>query len=93
MSFEPDACLHVTTNLSQVLRQTAESFGVNITTNSHINKINVQEGTCVGVESGAGEQIDADIVISNADAKSTFLKLLGTQHLDALFAHRVNSIR
>ena len=93
MSFEPDACLHVTTNLSQVLRQTAESFGVNITTNSHINKINVQEGTCVGVESGAGEQIDADIVISNADAKSTFLKLLGAQHLDALFAHRVNSIR
>jgi len=53
----------------------------------------VQEGTCVGVESGAGEQIDADIVISNADAKSTFLKLLGAQHLDARFAHRVNSIR
>ncbi|HJP50028.1 MAG TPA: NAD(P)/FAD-dependent oxidoreductase, partial [Pseudomonadales bacterium] len=35
----------------------------------------------------------ADIVISNADAKTTFLGLVGTQELDAMFAHRIHTTR
>ena len=35
----------------------------------------------------------ADIVISNADAKTTFLGLVGTPDLDAMFAHRIHTTR
>ena len=34
-----------------------------------------------------------DIVISNADAKTTFLDLVGSLDLDAMFAHRIHTTR
>ncbi|MGE0580838.1 MAG: phytoene desaturase family protein [Steroidobacteraceae bacterium] len=46
-----------------------------------------------GVMLESGEEIAADIVVSNADPKTTFLKLLGARHLDAEFARRVQHFR
>jgi phytoene dehydrogenase-like protein len=46
-----------------------------------------------GVELQCGERLDGDIVVSNADAKTTFLDLVDSAELDAMFVHRVNSIR
>jgi phytoene dehydrogenase-like protein len=46
-----------------------------------------------GVVLESGEEIAADIVVSNADPKTTFLKLLGARHLDAEFARRVQHFR
>ena len=49
-------------------------------------------GRC-GVELGSGERIAADIVVSNADPKTTFLKLSGARHLDTGFVRRVQHLR
>ena len=40
-----------------------------------------------------GRAASAPIVVSNADPKSTFLRLLGTQHLDTGFVRRVHHLR
>jgi phytoene dehydrogenase-like protein len=41
----------------------------------------------------SGEEIAADAVISSADPKTTFLTLLGSEHLDAGFVRRIAQLR
>ncbi|MDG1857657.1 MAG: NAD(P)/FAD-dependent oxidoreductase, partial [Emcibacteraceae bacterium] len=71
----------------------AEKAGVKLETGVKIAKINVEDGKANGVELANGETRSADIVISNADAKTTFLELVGTQELDAMFSHRIDKHR
>ena len=40
-----------------------------------------------------GEMLKAKIIISNADPRSTFMRLVGAPQLDAMFANRVTQIR
>src|SRR6185312_9777107 len=46
-----------------------------------------------GVVLESGEPISTGAVISNADPKTTFLRLVGTGHLDAGFVRRVTHVR
>ncbi|HXN79643.1 MAG TPA: NAD(P)/FAD-dependent oxidoreductase, partial [Steroidobacteraceae bacterium] len=46
-----------------------------------------------GVLLASGEEITATTVVSSADPKVTFLKLLGSEHLDAGFVRRVAQVR
>ena len=50
----------------------------------------MREDRAVGVVLESGEEIAARRVISSADPKTTFLKLLGSEHLDAGFVRRVS---
>lgn len=80
-------------NLSTLLEEKAKSLGVKILTNSKIDRIIIEDGICKGVKLESGEIFKSDLVVSNADAKTTFLKFVGTEYLDAMFSHRVDSIR
>jgi phytoene dehydrogenase-like protein len=71
----------------------ATKAGVDIKTNMAVQKINVVDGRATGVVLSSGESLEADTVVSNADAKTTFLELVGTQELDAMFAHRISTTR
>jgi len=75
------------------LVKSATDAGVSIRTGCRVSRILVSDGKAQGVELESDEQIAADIVISNADAKTTFLGLVGTQELDAMFAHRIHTTR
>jgi len=75
------------------LSAAATQAGVTIQTGAKVKRIIVDDGKATGVQLQSGEQIDAAIVISNADAKTTFLKLVGTAELDTMFAHRIHSTR
>lgn len=79
--------------VANALACVAHEAGVDIKTCSAVQKIIVTDGKATGVELLSGEQIEADIIISNADAKTTFLDLVGTQELDAMFAHRIYTTR
>lgn len=79
--------------VANALACVAHEAGVDIKTCSAVQKIIVTDGKATGVELLSGEQIEADIIISNADAKTTFLDLVGTQELDAMFAHRIHTTR
>lgn len=75
------------------LTNAALKAGVEIRTGARVEKIIVVDDKASGVQLASGETIEADLVISNADAKTTFLNLVGTQDLDAMFAHRISTTR
>ncbi len=79
--------------LSDALANAAAAAGVTVRTGTAVGRILVEEDRAAGVLLLSGETIAADIVISSADPKTTFLGLLGTEHLDAGFVRRVTHLR
>jgi len=79
--------------LCNALAKAAGAAGAIIRTQAPVANILVEADRACGVVLESGERIMAPNVISNADPKTTFLKLLGTRHLDAGFVRRVNHIR
>lgn len=80
-------------SVATALSDSATNAGASIRTGCKVTRILVKNGKAVGVELDSGEQIEADLVISNADAKTTFLDLVGATELDAMFAHRIHTTR
>jgi len=79
--------------VSRALENAAREAGVLILTDAKVDKILIQEGRACGVQLESGEEHKADVVVSNADAKTTFLDLAGTSELDAMFAKRIHTTR
>ncbi|MHA1527521.1 MAG: phytoene desaturase family protein [Alphaproteobacteria bacterium] len=71
----------------------AEAAGAELRTNAAVRQIVVENDRAAGVELESGETIRATAVVSNADPKTTFLTLLGTEHLDTGFVRRIANIR
>jgi all-trans-retinol 13,14-reductase len=70
-----------------------EENGGELRLRQRVKRIIVEEGKAVGVETAAGEQIRAPLVVSNADAKRTFLDMVGEQHLSQGLVERVKDYR
>ncbi len=79
--------------LSEALARAARAAGAEIRTGSPVERILVREDRVAGVVLASGEELSATTVVSSADPKLTFLKLLGTEHLDAGFVRRVSQVR
>ena len=79
--------------LVHALTQSAEDAGATFRFNAPVDRILIENGKAFGVELSTGEMLKARLVISNADPRSTFTKLVGAPMLDAMFANRVTQIR
>jgi len=79
--------------LCQALAGAASAAGATIRTQAPVAGILVENDRACGVVLESGESIGARSVISSADPKTTFLRLLGSRHLDTGFVRRVNHIR
>jgi len=79
--------------LSEALARSARAAGAELRTGAPVARILVREDRVAGVALASGEELAAPIVVSNADPKTTFLGLLGPQHLDAGFTRRVSQVR
>jgi phytoene dehydrogenase-like protein len=79
--------------LSDALGKSAIDAGVVIRTAAPVERILVREDRAAGVVLQSGEQVLAGCVISNADPKTTFLRLLGSEYLDTGFVRRVTHLR
>jgi phytoene dehydrogenase-like protein len=82
--------------ITALMAQAAREHGAEIRTRAPVAEILVSgsgaSSAVRGVRLDDGEIIHAPIVISNADPKRTFLKLVNANHLDAGFRRRVQSI-
>lgn len=58
----------------------ADQMGIRIRTNSPVDEICIEDGRVVGVRIATGEQIAADLVVSNADLPYTYRKLIDPRH-------------
>jgi phytoene dehydrogenase-like protein len=79
--------------LTAALSRVALAAGAEVRTQAPVARIMVREDRACGVVLESGEQLSADVVISSADPKTTFLDLLGTEYLDAGFVRRVARLR
>lgn len=79
--------------VASALSKAATDAGVVIRTGVKVKRVIVSDNRATGVELDTGEEIEADLVVSNADAKTTFLDLVGAAELDAMFAHRIHTTR
>lgn len=79
--------------ITQALQGACEDLGVQVRTSAPVRQINVQNGRATGVTLESGQVCDAQLVVSNADPKRTFLGLVETSELDADFRRDVDNIR
>ncbi len=79
--------------LCEALESAASAAGAVIRTDAPVQSILVDGERACGVQLESGEQLQAATVISGADPRTTFLKLLGTQHLDTGFVRRIMHLR
>ena len=67
--------------------------GAEIRTNAEVASVSVKDGKAVGVVLANGEEIGAHVVISNADPRTTFLKLVDPAELDPSFLNKIRNYR
>jgi phytoene dehydrogenase-like protein len=67
--------------------------GVEIRTGSPIARVKVSNGRAIGVVTKSGEEYDARVVISNANAKTLYLDMVGAEHLPAEVVREVSNYR
>ncbi len=78
---------------SDALAAACKKAGVEIRLSAPVQRILVANDHASGVRLVSGEEIPASTVISSADLRTTFFKLLGTEHLDTGFVRRVDHFR
>jgi phytoene dehydrogenase-like protein len=79
--------------VSEALAKAAVNAGVVIQTGSPVERILVHRDRVAGVVLESGASLLAPYVVSNADPKTTFLRLLGSEHLDTGFVRKVTHLR
>ena len=80
-------------SVSNELAQAARNAGVTIRTNMPVKRIMMRNGRAVGVEAESGEQFESHTIVSNADPKTTVMKLIGAKHAETGFAQRIEHLR
>ena len=75
--------------VTTALASAATSHGAEIRTGTPVDHVLLEKGNAVGVVLKGGEEVRSKTVISNADPKTTFLKLVGARNLEAGFANRI----
>jgi phytoene dehydrogenase-like protein len=79
--------------ITQALAASARKLGVEIRTSAPVMKINSQNGAVRGVVLEDGSEIRARAVLSNADPKRTFLKMVEASELPVEFVESVRGIK
>src|SRR5438132_5284508 len=78
--------------LTQALAKAAQALGVDIRCNTEVSRIQTNGGAVRGVALANGDEFQAPVVASNADAHVTFNKLLDAGELPPDFAAAVSRI-
>lgn len=79
--------------LTESLARAAAEAGAEIRTAAEVRQIRIKDGRAVGVELAGGEEIEARGVVSNADPKNTFLKLVDPVELTPSFLSKMRNYR
>lgn len=71
--------------LADALADALAKYGGELRLGTRVNRILIENGRAVGVETSSGEKIGAKFIVSNADARQTFLQLVNRKWLDKEF--------
>jgi len=79
--------------IANTLKMIAESYGVEIRTNSEVKSIEVKKKYCNGVIIKNGDLIKAEKIISGIDPNNTFINLVGISNLEPNFFKQIQNIK
>jgi phytoene dehydrogenase-like protein len=79
--------------ITQALAAAGRKLGVEIRTSAPVSQIDVRHGKACGVVLEDGTEIRSRMVLSNADPKRTFLKMVPERELPADFLHSIRGIK
>ncbi|HWT79117.1 MAG TPA: NAD(P)/FAD-dependent oxidoreductase, partial [Candidatus Methylomirabilis sp.] len=80
-------------SLTQAMARAAIGAGAEIRTDVEVVQISVRESSASGVVLAGGEEIAARMVVSNADPRRTYLRLVNPAHLSPDFLTRIQNYR
>ncbi len=78
-----------TGQVSLAIAAAARSYGAEIRTEAPVLQFLIENGSCRGVVLEGGREIRARHVFSSLDPHRTFLRLVGTEHLDDGFVQQI----
>lgn len=79
--------------VSEAFAAAARGAGADIRTGTAVAQVLIEHGRTTGVELAGGERLEAEVVVSNADPKTTFENLVGFQRLETGFCRRIHNLR
>jgi phytoene dehydrogenase-like protein len=79
--------------LTGAIADAARGFGAEIRTGTPVERAVVENGRATGVVLESGETLTAPVIVSNADPRTTFEKLLEPRYLDVSFMRHVRNIK
>ena len=79
--------------LAVALERAIKHIGATVITNNGAKKILLEDGTIKGLELQDGTVLESKLVISSLDPKATFMRLIGSEHLEQHFIDKLNRIK
>jgi phytoene dehydrogenase-like protein len=79
--------------ISRALASSFQAAGGTIRTGADVEKVLTRNGEATGVVLSGGEEVRGRTIVSNADVKRTFLKLVEEKDLPERFVHRVRHFK
>jgi phytoene dehydrogenase-like protein len=79
-------------SLSEALARSVVGHHAEIQYKAVVDHLLVEDGKVTGVKLKGGDTISAKAVISTVDARTTFIDMLGEEHLPSAFAQEINEI-
>jgi phytoene dehydrogenase-like protein len=79
--------------LSGALAKSATDNGAEIRTKAQVKRFLIEKGKVTGVELQSGEKINAKVVLSCLDARTTYLGMIGEEHLPTEVIHAIKEIK
>jgi phytoene dehydrogenase-like protein len=79
--------------LTESIAKSAKAHGAEIRTSVEVAHVIVKESRATGVVLANGEAITAPIIISNADPRTTFQKLIDPLAIDSVFLRETDNIK
>jgi phytoene dehydrogenase-like protein len=80
-------------SVSAAIASSARTFGAEIRTQAPVAQIIIQNGKARGVVLEGGEEVHADVVVSGADPRRTFVGLVGEKHLPSEFTESIRRFK
>lgn len=78
-----------TGQISLAIAAAARSFGAEIRTESPVERILIDKDHAKGIVLSNGDELRAKVVVSALDPQRTFLKMVGTEHLEPEFLSQI----
>jgi phytoene dehydrogenase-like protein len=79
--------------LADALKHAAQAYGADILTEADVASIDIRGGRAVGVTLADGRDFAARVLVSNADPKRTFLRLIDARELPGDFTRQIEDYR